>query len=186
MGDSTFFHAGTASLINAVHNGARFVLLILDNMTTAMTGMQPTPATAGREPGSPMKAVSLERAISGCGVDFLEVHDPYDVKGFIKLVKRAHAHAYSPEGGVAVIIARHPCAIAERRDAKSPRRRFLVTEKCIGCHHCIEAFECPAILWNAREERAVVDEALCAGCGVCVAVCPKKAIREMESEGVAS
>ena len=28
---------------NAVYNGARFVLVILDNSITAMTGMQPTP-----------------------------------------------------------------------------------------------------------------------------------------------
>ena len=41
IGDSTFFHSGTAGLLNAVYNDSRFVLVILDNMTTAMTGMQP-------------------------------------------------------------------------------------------------------------------------------------------------
>jgi indolepyruvate ferredoxin oxidoreductase, alpha subunit len=184
MGDSTFFHAGTAALINAVHNGARFVLLILDNLTTAMTGMQPTSATPIRVDGSPGKVVPLERVISGCGVDFLEVHDPYDVKGLIRLVRKAQDYAFSPAGGVAVIIARHPCVLAERRDAKEPPRRFLVTEKCGGCRHCIDAFECPALLWNAQEERASVDAALCAGCGVCIAVCPKRAIRELQVDGV--
>ena len=48
IGDSTFFHSGTAGLLNAVYNDARFVLVILDNMTTAMTGMQPTPALGTR------------------------------------------------------------------------------------------------------------------------------------------
>jgi len=43
IGDSTFYHAGIPALINAVHTGAQFVLLILDNATTAMTGDQPTP-----------------------------------------------------------------------------------------------------------------------------------------------
>ncbi|TET54526.1 MAG: indolepyruvate oxidoreductase, partial [Desulfobacteraceae bacterium] len=52
IGDSTFFHSGTAGLLNAVYNGARFILVILDNLTTAMTGMQPTPALGIRADGS--------------------------------------------------------------------------------------------------------------------------------------
>ncbi|MCL5959602.1 MAG: indolepyruvate ferredoxin oxidoreductase subunit alpha, partial [Chloroflexi bacterium] len=44
IGDSTFIHAGIPPLINAVSTGARFVLVILDNGTTAMTGNQPTAA----------------------------------------------------------------------------------------------------------------------------------------------
>ena len=47
IGDSTFFHAGIPALINAVHQGACFVLLILDNGIVAMTGGQPTPAWEG-------------------------------------------------------------------------------------------------------------------------------------------
>ena len=43
IGDSTFFHAGIPALINAVFHGARIILVILDNATTAMTGHQPTP-----------------------------------------------------------------------------------------------------------------------------------------------
>jgi indolepyruvate ferredoxin oxidoreductase alpha subunit len=38
IGDSTFFHSGITGLINAVHNRHEFVLVILDNGTTAMTG----------------------------------------------------------------------------------------------------------------------------------------------------
>ncbi len=47
IGDSTFIHAGIPPLINAVYNNAKFVLVILDNSTTGMTGHQPT-----REQGS--------------------------------------------------------------------------------------------------------------------------------------
>ncbi|MBM4308823.1 MAG: indolepyruvate oxidoreductase, partial [Deltaproteobacteria bacterium] len=43
IGDSTFYHSGAPGLLNAVYNGARFILVILDNSITAMTGMQPTP-----------------------------------------------------------------------------------------------------------------------------------------------
>ena len=45
IGDSTFYHSGIPPLIDAVVQGARFVLVILDNGTTAMTGNQPTPGT---------------------------------------------------------------------------------------------------------------------------------------------
>ena len=43
IGDSTFFHAGIPALVQAVHQKARFILVILDNSTVAMTGGQPTP-----------------------------------------------------------------------------------------------------------------------------------------------
>ena len=43
IGDSTFFHSGVTGLINAVTNGHHFLLVILDNGTTAMTGHQPHP-----------------------------------------------------------------------------------------------------------------------------------------------
>ncbi len=43
IGDSTFFHSGIAGLINAVHNRHDFLLVVLDNGTTAMTGHQPHP-----------------------------------------------------------------------------------------------------------------------------------------------
>ncbi len=52
IGDSTFIHAGVTGLINAVYNKARFILVILDNSTTAMTGNQPTAATGIRADGS--------------------------------------------------------------------------------------------------------------------------------------
>ena len=47
-GDSTFFHAGIPPLIDAVVQRIPFVLVILDNRTTAMTGMQEHPGTGRR------------------------------------------------------------------------------------------------------------------------------------------
>ncbi len=45
IGDSTFYHAGIPSLINATFNDARFTTVILDNVGTAMTGFQPHPGS---------------------------------------------------------------------------------------------------------------------------------------------
>ncbi len=180
IGDSTFFHSGTAGLLNAIYNDARFILVILDNETTAMTGMQPTPGTGLRADGSKGKAISLERLVKGCGVEFLEVVDPYDINGMISVLKKAHQFVKSPDGGLAVIIARHPCVIASKGKALGEPKRIQITEDCVDCNFCIERFECPALVKDKTLERTVIDEALCSGCGVCVEICPKGAIVEVQ------
>ena len=45
IGDSTFFHAGIAGLVNAVQHQTPILTIILDNGWTSMTGMQPNPGT---------------------------------------------------------------------------------------------------------------------------------------------
>lgn len=182
IGDSTFFHSGTTGLLNAVYNGARFVLVVLDNRVTAMTGMQPTAASGIRADGSEGGTIPLERIIKGCGVDFIEVVDPYDIKAMMAALSRAKAHAYGGDsGGVAVVIARHPCVLFENAGRESGRR-FIVTDDCIGCRFCIERFECPALIETGVDGRISIDQALCNGCGVCVQVCPEGAIVEMSHE----
>jgi indolepyruvate ferredoxin oxidoreductase alpha subunit len=178
IGDSTFFHSGTSGLLNAVYNGARFILVILDNLTTAMTGMQPTPALGVRADGSDGKAVSLERAVAGCGVDFIEVVDPYDLKKMNEVLKRASEYVNEPEGGMAVIIARHPCLIAYREEAVREKKKIEITDKCVECNFCIDRFECPAIYHDQELGRTNINAQLCSGCGVCLAICPKGAIVE--------
>ncbi len=110
IGDSTFYHSGAASLENAVYNGARFVLLILDNEVTGMTGMQPTPEFGVTADGHPGRAVDLEGLVRGCGVEYVVADvDPHDVAAFQKVLFDAADHARAPDGGVAVIITRYPC-----------------------------------------------------------------------------
>ncbi|MEW5908227.1 MAG: thiamine pyrophosphate-dependent enzyme [Thermodesulfobacteriota bacterium] len=176
MGDSTFFHSGTPGLINAVYNNARFILVLLDNQITAMTGMQPTPGLGIRADGSPGKIVSLEKVVAGCGVEFLEIVDPYDIPAMITLLKRAKEYVTSPEGGVAVIIARHPCVIADRKNAIPESRPVTITEDCDGCNFCHERFECPGLVKDDTAGRTFVNKSICADCGICPQICPKGAI----------
>lgn len=176
IGDSTFYHSGTAGLLNAVYNDARFILVILDNQTTAMTGMQPTPGLGIRADGSRGKAIPLERVVAGCGVDFIEEIDPYDVKGMVKLIKKAVAHVNDPDGGIAVIIARHPCVIAYRGAAIPKKVKVTVTDDCVDCNFCLDRFECPALYRDETLGHTAVNQALCAQCGVCLEICPKGAI----------
>lgn len=177
IGDSTFFHAGVPALIDAIVQDARFVLVILDNQTTAMTGNQPTPATANQTGDESLNTVDIETLVRGCGIEFCKVADPYEMDKFLALVKEAIQH--SRDNGPAVVISRHPCLIDKfhRRDAGGQVVEVEISETCDGCGYCIEHFECPALIMN-DEDRVVVDRLLCNGCGVCLHVCPKKSIIE--------
>ncbi len=173
MGDSTFYHSGVTALINAVYNQAHLLLVILDNKTTAMTGMQPTPGLGIRADGSPGGVIPLERLVRGCGVDSVITHDPYDLPGFMKALDRAGEIAV--EGGVSVLIAEHPCVIAYRDGLE--KKTVTVTDACNGCLLCMQRFECPAFELVPGEEKKVrINERLCSGCGVCVHVCRQQAI----------
>ena len=172
IGDSTFIHSGFSALVNSVYNKARFILVILDNSTTAMTGNQPTAATGILPDGSSGNCISLEKMIEGCGIKFLKVIDPYDVKGFISVLKDADSFTRVEDGGIAVIIARHPCIMNAK---KQKRYSVIITEECNGCQSCIENFECPALV--PEDEHVTINQTLCNGCGVCIHVCPIEAIK---------
>jgi indolepyruvate ferredoxin oxidoreductase, alpha subunit len=58
IGDSTFLHSGIPALIDAASTNTNMTLMIMDNSTTAMTGMQDTIMT------SPM----IKNLVLGCGV----------------------------------------------------------------------------------------------------------------------
>lgn len=173
IGDSTFFHAGIPPLIDAVAQGARFVLVILDNATTAMTGNQPTPAH-GTPAGRP---VAIEDIVRGCGVQFCTTGDPLDLPGFTRLVKEAVL--FSREEGVAVVIAKSPCLV-DRTRPRSKRPQAAVDATCTGCRVCTSQFECPALVFDEATNKVTVDLMICSGCGVCLDVCPQQAISRRE------
>lgn len=177
IGDSTFFHAGVPPLIDAVNQKVKFVLVILDNSTTAMTGNQPTPATGWGIQGEPLQPVDIPRLVAGCGVDFCRTVDAYDVPALINLLK--DALTYCRTEGPAVIIARHPCLLDRRHKPQVATPLAMQIEGCDGCGYCLKHFECPALI-PASDDQAdltvMIDTRVCTGCGVCQYVCPQNAI----------
>jgi len=173
IGDSTFFHAGVPALINAQHNKNHFILFVLDNETTAMTGHQPHPGIPMDGLGRKAPKVSIEEIVKGIGIDFVKVVDPYDLKETQKVFDEALRHE-----GVSVIVARRECSLL--RDARMRKEGKWITyeinqEKCTQCRICIDQFACPAIFVD-EDGKIKIDEILCDGCGVCADVCPFKAI----------
>ena len=181
IGDSTFFHSGIPALINAVIQQARIIVVILDNATTAMTGGQPVPHMGVAAGGAATRAVAIEPLVKACGVDFVEVCDPYDQQRFMTLLRQADQHARSPEGGVAVLISRHGCIMEPAVRQGQTRWKVSIDERCVGCRKCVDAFECPALKMDDQNSVAVVDQDRCVGCGTCLPVCPVAAIVKEES-----
>ncbi len=169
IGDSTFFHAGIPPLIDAMAQGARFVVVVLDNATTAMTGNQPTPALA--TPAG--KNVDIASIVSGCGVEFCRTTDPLNLPAFTRVIREALA--FSRDHGLAVVIAKSPCLV-DRSVRHEERPRPVVDERCTGCRLCVKLFECPALVFQEGSGRVAVDPMTCSGCGVCLHVCPMGAI----------
>ena len=170
IGDSTFLHAGLSPLINAVHTGSRFVLVILDNHTTAMTGFQPTAAS----PSQPeQRRVSIPELARACGVTFVETAGPYDHQAFRQVLRRAYDHTQAADGGVAVVVADWPCILDDPSPIREHPVPVEITQDCDGCRYCIEAFECPALVLRLDGTRVDVDPAVCVDCGQCLDACYK-------------
>ncbi len=173
IGDSTFLHSGMTSLANAVHTEARFILIILDNHTTAMTGAQPTAASGYTADGELAAKVSIPDVVRAAGARFVRLADPYDHDPFEALLREAQAFTQAPEGGVAVIIADRPCILYDDAPVQAHPVPVIITAECDGCRYCVEAFECPALVLRSDKSRVDVNYQLCVDCGQCIDACYK-------------
>jgi indolepyruvate ferredoxin oxidoreductase alpha subunit len=169
IGDSTFFHSGLPGLANAVHQNHDFLLVILDNGTTAMTGSQPHPGVTLTPPGYQGRPIPIEGVIRALGVESLWVVNPFKFKETLAATKEA-LEAKGPR----VLISQAPCHLYEQRiKGKKRLARFCVTDKCRDCRHCLDYFGCPAMQLSGKEEggRMLIDTDLCSGCAFCVQWC---------------
>ncbi|UCE75036.1 MAG: indolepyruvate ferredoxin oxidoreductase subunit alpha [Methanomassiliicoccales archaeon] len=180
IGDSTFFHAGIPGLINAVHAGHKFVLSILDNSTTAMTGFQPHPGVEMGGEGRNAKGIDIFEVVKGCGVESVKVVDPYDLKKTMDAFKEALENPT-----ISVVIARHPCALVEYRVKRRMGEKIVEydvdKDTCIQCYTCTSNFGCPASSVG-EDEFPGISPHLCVGCGVCAEVCPSGAIQRVDKK----
>ena len=168
IGDSTFFHAGLPALVNAVHQKHDFLLVILDNGTTAMTGHQPHPGVSLMPPGYPGEHVPIHRVVKALGVEKLWVVNPFKYKESLAATKEA-----LEASGIRVLISQAPCHLyAQRLSGKRRTARFQVTQPCGDCRDCLDNFGCPAMyLEGGQAGHLQIDPELCSGCAFCVQWC---------------
>jgi len=110
IGDSTFAHSGITGIVEMVYNRppTGHVVLILDNGTTAMTGMQEHPGTGRTLDHQQTHRVVFEDLCRALGVEEVHVADPTgDAEAFETLVRQA-----LDSRKLSVIIARRPCLLA--------------------------------------------------------------------------
>jgi len=121
IGDSTFMHSGITGIVEMVYNKppSGHVVLILDNSTTAMTGLQEHPGTGRALNMKDATQVPLEGIVKGIGVDNVDVIDPLlDPEGFRSLLASRLA-----SDKTSVIIARRPCILQVKKLAKAGKAK---------------------------------------------------------------
>ena len=177
LGDSTFFHSGFNSLVDAVHAKANVCLTVLDNSITAMTGHQQNAGTAVNLMGYSVPALDIKKMILATGLpeeNIAEV-DPIDQSAMTAAIEKA-----LETKGTFVILSRRPCALLkEVIKARGDLRCEVDADACKGCKACTKVV-CPALTFDAAAKKAVIsDPASCTGCGLCMQQCRFGAIRKV-------
>ena len=125
LGDSTFIHSGITGLVEMVYNppATGHLVIILDNGTTAMTGMQEHPGTGRALDHGRAAKVVIEDLVRAVGIHDIAVVDPTsDPAAFQAMVARALQSAE-----LSVLIARRNCLLAASR-IKSYERAIAMHE----------------------------------------------------------
>lgn len=170
IGDSTFMHSGMTGLANIAYNQSNSTVIILDNSITGMTGHQQNPTTGYNIKGDPAGKIDLESLCRAMGFERVAVIDPYNLEECDRVIKEELA-ADEPS----VIISRRPCALLKYVKHKPPIR--ALEDKCAGCKSCMR-LGCPAI--SMKNQKVVIDNTLCVGCGVCEQLCKFDALQPEE------
>jgi indolepyruvate ferredoxin oxidoreductase alpha subunit len=179
IGDSTLFHAGLPSVLNAAYYDANVLLIVLDNRWTAMTGHQPTPATQETPDGESVRHVDIAKLLRGLGVKWVREVNPFKPDKVEALVKQA-----LKKPGFKAIVTKGECTLQRGRRDRILRVEPEVTyqieaETCKMCDICFADFGCPAIVLRQGEDGSdiyAIDPGLCTQCGACASVCSFGAI----------
>ena len=179
IGDSTFFHSGMTSLLDAVYNKSNTIVCVLDNRITAMTGHQDHPGTGYTLQGETTKMANIAEIAKALGVEHVKTVNPLELGE----LKEALDWAYSLDEP-SVIISRWPCAL--KRLSEYDKKEFdykpgkceIDQEKCIGCKMCVNT-GCPAIYFDKATKKSSINDTQCIGCELCMQVCPVKAISKV-------
>jgi len=193
MGDGGFWHNGlTSGVAGAVFNHSDSVLVIMNNGYTSATGQQYIPSS-GRNFQRRPTGMSIERALKGVGVKWVETITTYHLGKMTRALKRALT---TRRKGLKVIVAEGECQLARQRRLKplvrerlqrrqrSVRTKFGVDEDvCTGDHSCIRLSGCPSLTLKPNPDPLRTDPVAhvndgCVGCGLCgevadaAALCP--------------
>lgn len=171
IGDGTLLHSGIAPLMDLVHNQGRCTVLIMDNSTTAMTGLQGHAGNGKTAQGESGRGLNIEKLLEAIGLEWVKVANPYDLEATEALLREALAYP-----GPSVVISRAPCLFLKPK--KLVQQAHLNAEACTGCGECFKV-GCVAIERQDLGEGKIgpkINLDLCVGCTLCVQTCPEDAL----------
>lgn len=190
IGDSTFAHSGMTPLLNMAYNKGAAVIVISDNSTTAMTGLQEHAATGQTLQGEATGRLDFAMLARAMGIENVRVIDAYDLDN-TKTVMKEELAKESPS----LVISKGTCVLLKKRQKAAPAAPFTVDpQTCIGCKMCL-GLGCPAISWKRfegsedlqaykktkkQEGISSINPFLCTGCTLCRQVCKPGAITEVK------
>ncbi len=139
IGDSTFAHSGITGLLNAVWNGRDGLYIVLDNGTTAMTGMQPNPMSGERMGRADAPSVDYELLARAFHIPEANVGmvDAYDTGAISAAIDEL-----APRPGVRLLVVMGLCLIEgqklkklDKLTGKKDLRRELIALHPVGGTH---------------------------------------------------
>ncbi|MFP4105923.1 MAG: thiamine pyrophosphate-dependent enzyme [Phycisphaerae bacterium] len=116
IGDSTFMHSGLTGLVEMAYNPPKtgHVVVVLDNSTTAMTGMQEHPGTGRALDHTPAYQVMIEDIATASGVHNVHVLDVVKDPGAFETILSEALE----KSELTLIVARRPCILAAAKIAQ--------------------------------------------------------------------
>lgn len=115
LGDSTFAHSGIPGLLNAAYNKRNSLIIVLDNGTTAMTGMQPNPCSGERINGEPTVKLDYLKLCEAFGllkedVRIVDAYNPAEIEEAITAMINTDRLSF--------IVVKGECVVLKRRKIK--------------------------------------------------------------------
>jgi indolepyruvate ferredoxin oxidoreductase, alpha subunit len=121
IGDSTFVHSGLTGLAEMVYNPPKtgHILLILDNNTTAMTGLQDHPGTGRTLGGETSHKLGFEEIARAMGIPNIHTLKGGHTAGDLEvLLTQTQA-----KNELTLIVVRNPCLLSAKRDSQRSRKQ---------------------------------------------------------------
>ncbi len=120
IGDSTFIHSGIPGIVEMVYNPppTGHIVIVLDNNTTAMTGMQEHPGTGKKLNHEPTNQVVIEDVARAIGVENVVVTDRISV--FEKALEESLENNKTN-----LIVVRKMCALLRKKQQKNVKQEVI-------------------------------------------------------------
>jgi indolepyruvate ferredoxin oxidoreductase, alpha subunit len=113
IGDSTFVHSGLTGIAEMVYNppATGHVVILLDNGTTAMTGLQDHPGTGFTLRGEATQRMNFEAVAAAMGIQQIHTLDRHAKADAVETLLQSALAANT----LTLIVLRGPCLLAAKR-----------------------------------------------------------------------